>query len=61
MPILPLWSGLLLGTITVDCDLFFLIARDTLIAENWFKYVKHDIGATARARPSKFIIGLKLP
>ena len=45
MPLVPLWSGLVLGTKTVDSDLF-AIARDTnSIAESWFKYVKHDIGA----------------
>ena len=44
MPLMPLWSGLMLGTKTVDSDLF-AIARDTnSIAESWFKYVKHDIG-----------------
>ena len=60
MPLVPLWSGLMLGTKTVDGDLF-AIARDTnSIAESWFKYIKHDIGAKARARPSKFVIDLKV-
>ena len=60
MPILPLWTGVLLGKQIVDGDVM-AVARDTnLPAENWSKYIKTDIGAKERERPSKFVVGLKV-
>ena len=57
---IPLWSGLLLRTKHVNGDVL-AVARDTnSYAENWFKYVKHDIEAKSRARPANFVIDLKV-
>ena len=58
MSLVPLWSGLMLGTKTVDSDLFAIAGDTNSIAESWFKYVEHDIWA--KARPSKLVIDLKV-
>lgn len=58
MPILPLWSGIVLSEIKVEDGT--VLSRDTNSpVENWFKYLKVDLAKGDRDRPSKFVILLK--